>query len=207
VEPDTTVRADEAVPNDTTVRTDGPPPPGPGPDLLDGHRARTGTEEADLARIRALAALPDPWDRALPLHLTGSAIVVHPPTRRVLLRLHPRVGSWLHVGGHGDPGESHPRAVALREAAEETALPDLRFWPGPDLLHAVVVPVPAGGDEPAHEHADLRYVLATNLPERARAETPDAPLRWLPLPEAHDQVAVGDLRESLARLEPLLGPC
>jgi 8-oxo-dGTP pyrophosphatase MutT (NUDIX family) len=187
-----------------TTPTDGTGPHGPERDILDGHRARTGTEAADLQRIRALAVLPDPWDRALPLHLTGSAVVVHPPTRRVLLRRHPRLGAWMQVGGHGDPGESHPRSVALREAREETSLPDLRFWPDSCLLHAVVVSVPAGGREPAHEHADLRYVLATDRPDEASPEAPDAPLRWLALPEAQELVGQDNLRESLTRLEPLL---
>jgi 8-oxo-dGTP pyrophosphatase MutT (NUDIX family) len=38
-------------------------------------------------------------------------------------------GGWLQVGGHGDPGEGDPLAIALREAAEETGLSDLVPWP------------------------------------------------------------------------------
>ena len=49
------------------------------------------------------------------------------------------------------------------EAAEETGLEDLVAWPSAEILHVVAVPVPAGKGEPAHEHADVRYVLATSL--------------------------------------------
>jgi 8-oxo-dGTP pyrophosphatase MutT (NUDIX family) len=97
-------------------------------DTLDRYRPRTGAEATDVARVREL--LPgDPWSRATPLHVTASAVIVHPPTRRALLRWHARQGAWLQVGGHGDPGETAPLAVALREGREETGLHDLAPWP------------------------------------------------------------------------------
>jgi 8-oxo-dGTP pyrophosphatase MutT (NUDIX family) len=139
------------------------------------------------------------------LHITCSAVIVHPPTRRVLLRWHTRQEAWLQVGGHADPGESDPLAVALREATEETGLEDLVPWPDPAAgpVHLVVVPVPAGRGEPAHEHADVRYVLATEQPETAAAESPDAPLRWLTLEEAKQLTAEDNLRETLDRIGSL----
>ena len=113
----------------------------------------TSLEEArDLDRVRALVD-GSPWDRATPLHVTGSALIVHPETRRVLLRWHERQQAWLQVGGHGDAGEDEPFAVARREAEEETGLLDLRPWPAegePSPIHLVIVPVPAGKGEPAH---------------------------------------------------------
>jgi hypothetical protein len=68
----------------------------------------------------------------------------------------------------------------------------------------VIVPVPANDREPAHEHADVRFVLATGTPGAARAESPDAPLRWLPLGEAHGATSEANLREALLRVERLL---
>ncbi|WP_020423075.1 NUDIX hydrolase [Amycolatopsis sp. ATCC 39116] len=173
--------------------------------MLEAYTARDETENADMARIReVLATAADPFSREIPLHVTGSAVIVHPESRRVLLRWHQRQQAWLQVGGHGDPGETDPLVIALREGREETGLTDLRPWPTADLLHAVVVPVPAKGAEPAHEHADLRYVLATGQPEAARPEKPDAPLKWLPLDEAIDAVSEDNLRETLRRVQERL---
>ena len=95
---------------------------------LAGYQAVGETEAADVARMRGLAANePDPWSRSLPLHFTASALVLHPDSGRVLLRWHQRLRMWLQAGGHADPGESDPLAIALREAAEETGLPDLEI--------------------------------------------------------------------------------
>ena len=68
-----------------------------------------------MERGRTLLADPDPWRRELPLHVTASALIVHPPTRRVLLRWHVRQQAWLMVGGHGDPGETDPVGDRGRE--------------------------------------------------------------------------------------------
>ncbi|MFJ9694128.1 NUDIX domain-containing protein [Kitasatospora sp. NPDC101183] len=172
--------------------------------LLDDHRPQGPVETADHARALPLVGAPDAWDRATPLHFTASALIVHPPTRRVLLRWHVRQQAWLQVGGHGDPGESLPLEIALREGREETHLTDLRPWPGDELVHVVVVPVPANAVEPAHEHADLRFLLATDTPDEARPENPDAPLEWLTLEEARERTTEENLRETLDRAARLL---
>lgn len=171
--------------------------------LLNAYRPRTDAEAADVTRVRELVIDGDPWRRELPLHVTASALIVHPARQQVLLRWHVRMQAWLQVGGHGDPGESDPLAVALREGQEETGLPDLSPWPDAGLLHVVVVSVPAGGSEPAHEHADLRFVLSTERPEAAVPENPASPLRWLTVTEAIEATAEDNLRESLARLRDL----
>lgn len=151
----------------------------------------TEGEACDLARIRALASGGDPWSRSSALHLTASALVIDPATGRVLLRWHDRMQSWLQVGGHGEAGETDPFAIARREAQEETGLTDLTAWPDaerPVLVHAVIVPVPSSATEPAHHHADLRYLLATRHPATARPESDAAPLRWLSPAEAVAEV-------------------
>lgn len=163
-------------------------------------------EAADLERVRALGEGAVAWARSAPLHVTGSALVLHPPTGRVLLRWHDRQQAWLQVGGHGDPGESDPFLVALREAEEETGLTDLRPWPDvePALVHLVVVPVPAGRGEPANEHADLRYLLATDEPDAIVEESEGAALRWLTVDDALAEVAEDNLRVTLDRVRALL---
>ena len=176
-------------------------------EILNAFEPRSPEEARDVERIRQLMAQGDPWPRSLPLHVTGSAVVVHPPTRRVLLRWHQRMQAWLQVGGHGDPGESDPYEVAVREAEEETGLPDLQPWPDarqPTLVQIAIVPVPASKREPAHEHADLRYGLATDAPDAATPESPVAQLKWLDLDEALSIVAEDNLRVCLLRIAEVL---
>ena len=173
--------------------------------LLERHRPQGGTETADIQRVRALIqAAADPYRRDLPLHVTASALIVHPPTARVLLRWHQRQQAWLQVGGHGDPGETDPLDIVRREAEEETGLADLAPWPDAEIKHVVIVDVPPGKGEPAHEHADVRYFMATQTPDAIRPESDHAPLRWLSLTEAREATSQDNLRETLARVGPLL---
>jgi 8-oxo-dGTP pyrophosphatase MutT (NUDIX family) len=168
------------------------------------------TEAQDVARIKALVGRGDLWSRQEPLHVTASALVVEPTDGRVLLRWHERMQRWLQVGGHGDPGEHDPWLVACREAAEETGLTDLTALdPGEPEgsqrpVQIVIVPVPASHDEPAHEHADIRYLLVTASPETATAERPGATLRWLALKDAEAEVEEDNLREFLRRVQRIL---
>jgi 8-oxo-dGTP pyrophosphatase MutT (NUDIX family) len=173
--------------------------------ILAGHRARDPIEAVDVARLRALVEVADVYARATPVHVTGSAVVVHPATRRVLLRWHPRLEMWMQVGGHFDPGEHDPLAVALREAKEESGLTDLRAF-ATDPVQIVIVPVPANGSEPAHEHADFRYVLTTESPDAIVAELDAAPLRWLDADAAIAEITEPNLKEFLARVRMLLMP-
>jgi 8-oxo-dGTP pyrophosphatase MutT (NUDIX family) len=171
---------------------------------LSRYRPHSDDEAADVARARALASTGDPWGRATALHATVSAAIVHPPTGRMLVRWHARERLWLLVGGHADPGESDPLAIAVREAEEESGLGDLAPWPDPDIVHVAVVPVTGTAREPAHEHADLRFVLATGDPDAARPENPLAPLRWLRSDDAELADLDANVRETLARVGRLL---
>ena len=173
--------------------------------LLDDYRPQDPAEARDLPRLRGLAGEKgSPWQRTKPLHFTASALVVHPSSGRVLLRWHQRQQAWLQVGGHGDPGETDPLAIATREAEEETGLTDLVPWPDGYLRHAVIVNVPAGKGEPAHQHADLRFMLATARPDQIVAESQNAPLRWLTVAGAETEAGQDNLRETLRRVGPLL---
>jgi 8-oxo-dGTP pyrophosphatase MutT (NUDIX family) len=158
---------------------------------LEGYVPKSEGERADVARV-ALELLGHGavWARSTPLHVTGSALVVHPPTQRVLLRWHERYGIWNHVGGHANDDERDPWVTALREAQEETGLRDLRPFPGPEpaIVFIGIVPVPAGRGEADHEHADVNYLLATDSPDAIADEHADAELRWLPLDMAPTMV-------------------
>ena len=179
--------------------------PDPLTTFLQDYQPEGHAEQADLDRLRALAKTAEqPWRRDLPLHVTASALITHPATNRVLLRWHQRQQAWLQVGGHGDPGESDPLAIAEREGTEETGLTDLVPWPDARLRHLAIVSVPEGNGEPAHEHADLRFFMATRTPDAVRPEHENAPLRWLSMAEARTIVTEANLLQTLDRLERLL---
>jgi 8-oxo-dGTP pyrophosphatase MutT (NUDIX family) len=171
--------------------------------VLDAYTPETAEETRDVARIRELVASGDPWSRTSALHVTGSALILHPGSGRVLLRWHERQQGWLQVGGHADAGETRPFSIALREAREETGLPDLESWPDsmhPVVVQIVIVPVPAGRGEPEHAHADLRYLLATDDPDAATPESEQARLRWLSLEDARGAVPEDNIRVCLDRI-------
>ena len=164
-------------------------------------------EAIDVERLTGAIAASDVWSREAALHITGSALVLHPATRRVLLRWHDRLQAWAQVGGHADDGERDPCAIALREATEETGLSDLVLWPSAyerAPIQIVIVRVPARGAEPAHEHADVRYLLGTNRPDEAVAESKKTPLRWLSLADALRLTSEGNLQVLLQRAKDRL---
>ena len=58
-------------------------------DMLRRYRPENETEAADVERVRALVeTAADPWLRSIPLHVTASALIVHPDSGGVLLRWH-----------------------------------------------------------------------------------------------------------------------
>lgn len=141
--------------------------------------------EEEPIRTRMLALLdgtPDCFLRtSFPGHFTGSALVVDADGGRVLLHHHRKLDRWLQFGGHCD-GEEDVLRTAQREALEESGIEGLVLASARpfDLdIHTI----PARGEEPAHEHFDIRYMLIA--PEGAAfvqsAESHE--LRWFTAPE------------------------
>jgi 8-oxo-dGTP pyrophosphatase MutT (NUDIX family) len=129
--------------------------------LLQHHSTRFMEEAGYVNRARHfVSGHTDCFYRHLwPMHVTGSAWVVCPNRERVLMLHHRKHDQWFQPGGHAD-GDADILRVALRETSEETGLDASHIR----LLHEDVFDVdihaiPAVGDEPPHEHIDIRFLV------------------------------------------------
>ena len=180
--------------------------------MLDAHQPADDKEARDIQLMQQLIAVhPNILNTNCEIgHITASAVIVDRASRRTLLHFHKRLGRWLQVGGHTNY-ETDLAQVALREAREETGLPDLAHHPPEDKPVPIdfdVHTIPQSGDLPQHLHLDFRYVLVTGQPAAlAPAKGESTRFRWLTFKEVHDMGAAidGSLRRLLCKASALFG--
>ena len=125
-------------------------------------------------------------------HFTGSAWLVSADGERVLLTHHRKLGRWLQLGGHAD-GDTDLANVALREAEEESGLTELTVEGGIFDLDRHLIP--ARGNEPAHWHYDVRYVVRATTSEDVTISEESFALAWKSIRDiAQDQDADASLQ-------------
>lgn len=159
---------------------------------------RADTPALRAARWRTLEFIErhaDALHRTCPQgHLTASALVVDHARARALLLRHRKLQRWLQPGGHAD-GDGNLVAVALREATEESGLPEgaLEIEASPiDLdIHEVAPP----GEAP-HLHLDLRFLIRAPAGAALRGNHESEALRWC----APEELAALDADASTQRL-------
>ncbi|MDG2334682.1 MAG: NUDIX hydrolase [Myxococcota bacterium] len=176
-------------------------------EILRRYEAVYPDETRWVGRVRDLVeGNADCFERGcLPGHITASAWILSPDRGRILLTHHRKLQRWLQLGGHAD-GDPDTLGVALREAREESGM--RRFGvicssggsPGarpPLPLDVDVHRIPARGDEPEHDHHDIRYLLVAGEDQRLAISEESTDLDWF------EPDALGSLGadESLLRLE------
>ncbi|SMX50367.1 NUDIX hydrolase [Maliponia aquimaris] len=160
--------------------------------------ARDAEEWARLAAFCAqhgLAAFSrDPWIGG---HVTASGAVLSPDGGALVLLHHRKLDRWLQPGGHCD-GIADARFVALREVCEETGLARVRL-----LSEAVydidIHEIPARGDEPAHLHYDVRFLMQAEAGNLTVSDESHA-VAWVRLTELERHTRAESVLRLRARL-------
>lgn len=113
-----------------------------------------------------------------PAHLTASALVLSHDQAQVLLTLHAKAGAWFQTGGHCEVEDRTLAGAALREAVEESGVPDLVIDPRPVRLdaHTVTFCDPRG----PVEHLDVQYVAVAPAGARPVTSTESDAVAWWP---------------------------
>ncbi len=134
-----------------------------------------------------------------PDHLTASAVVLDASRTHVLLVLHKKVKLWLQPGGHGEDGDTDLSAAALREAVEETGVPDLVLV-SPQPVHLDRHAAPCG----ERFHLDVRYLLAAADGAATAISDESDDVRWWPV-DALPPQSGSDLPEMLRAAQAFRG--
>jgi len=166
---------------------------------LSGHARRWPDEAATVALFQELLAGPqDPFRRErLAGHFTASCWLVSRDGNRVLLTHHRKLGLWLQLGGHAD-GERDLSIAALREAEEESGLPDLCVEP--EIFDLDRHWIPEHRRVPAHWHYDVRYVVWAGSNEAYTVSAESLDLAWREIAElAGDAAADTSVRRMAAK--------
>ncbi len=147
--------------------------------LTDWRAPDHGQDALRHAFLGLLAARADATARACaPGHLTASAFVMSADGTRTLLTLHPRVGRWVQLGGHCEPGDGSLVAAALREATEESGIQGLIIDPQP--THLDVHPITCSLGVPTR-HFDVRFRVTAPAGAQPVISDESDDLRWWPL--------------------------
>ncbi len=131
-------------------------------------------------------------------HVTGSAWILNHTATHALLLHHRKLNFWVQPGGHLDDSDTSPAAGALREAQEETSIPNLILADTAlfDIdIHEIPARVGEHETEPAHLHYDVRYlIMATDARITISDESLDA--KWISL----QALAQPSYERSIARM-------
>ncbi len=114
-------------------------------------------------------------------HITASAFIINSDCSKTLLTHHVKLGIWVQLGGHTQPGEDWLDA-ALREAHEESGIVDLSVV-DQGLFDIDIHAIPERELVPAHDHYDLRFLLKADDSQALTVSDESHDLAWVSLRE------------------------
>lgn len=130
-------------------------------------------------------------------HVTGSAFVLSPDYRSVLLTHHAKLNRWLQLGGHCDD-IADAAFVATKEAYEESGLSRLRLLSA-EVFDVDIHEIPANPREPAHLHYDVRYLFVAEAGVLKVSPESHA-LAWVPLADLDHEGTAASVRVVVKKL-------
>jgi len=162
---------------------------------LHDYRRRWPLEEAGVALfLELLGEGPGSFRRErLAGHFTSGVWLVSADGGRVLMTHHRKLERWLQLGGHAD-GDTDMARVALKEAQEESGLPDLSVE-GDSIFDLDRHWIPERKGVPGHWHYDVRYVVRAGADEDYVVSDESHDLAWRSIAGMAD-----DPDESLSRM-------
>ena len=153
--------------------------------------------------IELLDSCPHCFRRdTFPAHFTGSAFVVSADGARGLLHHHRKLDRWLQFGGHCD-GEEDVLSAARREAYEESGISGL-VVASARPFDLDIHEIPPLGNEPAHFHYDVRYILIAPEHAELRTSPESKELRWFTGEEMKEWNLESGLLRLIERWQALL---
>jgi len=117
----------------------------------------------------------------VPGHVTGSAWIIDPTCNHALMLHHKKLNRWLQPGGHIEE-ELDVLSSALREAQEETGIPDLKAL-GDAIFDLDIHVIPGNKKEAEHQHYDIRYLFEAELATIPSVSDESNDVRWFTLDE------------------------
>ncbi len=168
---------------------------------LKNYQTNFETEKAFIPEIiNFIKENPNCFERTnLSGHITGSAWVLSPDEKKVLLTHHKKLNRWLQVGGHSD-GEDNTWNVALREATEESGILDIEFVTQEIFdIDIHTIPENPKKSEPEHKHYDVRFLLKA-LTENFIMSTESNSLKWATFQELSQMAERQEISPSMVRM-------
>lgn len=160
-----------------------------------GFKPECPQEAADQALILQLGAV-DPYRiltrESLLAHITSSGFILNPSRDKTLMAFHNIYQSWAWTGGHAD-GDDDLKAVALREAREETGITQVELLT-PEPASVDIIPVDGhmkrGQWVCTHVHMNITYLLVAPEDQLIRPKADEnKDVAWLPVDWLADYVS------------------